>query len=160
MNETTRCPDPANKEVPRAPRSHRCDLHPNLAHGSASAQQARDPPPDAPTQPPATRARAALAPPPGPGPPVPRNQRAAGRLRGSKRGQDCNTPAAPAACPAGRPRGSGASRLRGGSGPAGGLATAPGAGTLLPAVGSAAPRRRRSPGNRDSDTEAGSPRAS
>lgn len=35
-------------------------------------------------------------------------------------------------------------------------ATAPGAGTLLPAAGSAAPRRRRSPGNRGSRTKAAS----
>jgi hypothetical protein len=44
-------------------------------------------------------------------------------------------------------------------GPRASLETAPGAGTLLPAAGLAAPRRRRSPGNRGGDTKTGSRRA-
>lgn len=53
---------PPTKRLLRAPLPHRCDLHPNLAHRWAPAQEARERPP---------LPGAALEPPPGPVQPIP-----------------------------------------------------------------------------------------
>lgn len=77
--------------------------------------------------------------------------------RKSRRGQGDNTPTPHQADPRGIPRLCNEPGWENRSGPPTGLGTALEAGTLLPTFGSAAPRQRRSPGNRGSYKEAEGP---
>lgn len=159
MNETARSLDSTNKEVtPRAftaqvrPPPQPCAPLGPSARGSGAATPAWG------------RPRASARPRPADPRAAPASPETGGRpagfqAPGGARAATPPTPQQPA------PRGVPAAPEPAGpgravrSGPPAGLATALGAGTLLPAVGSAAPRRRCSPGNRGSDAEAGSRRA-
>lgn len=159
MNETTRNLDSTNKEV--TPRAFIAQVRPPPQPCAPLGPSAGD---SGAATPAWGRPRASARPRPADPRAAPASPQTGGRpagfqAPGGARAETPPTPQQPAPrdVPA-APEPAGPSRA-GRLGPPAGLATALGAGTLLPAVGSAAPRRRRSPGNRGSDAEAGSRRA-